>query len=50
MDNLPAYKVAGVRQTIEAAGAELRLLPPYSPELNPIEQSFIHLRHWPFGI
>ena len=40
MDNLPAHKVAGVRETIEATGAELRLLPPYSPDLNPIEQSF----------
>jgi transposase len=48
MDNLPAHKVAGVRETIEATGAELRLLPPYSPDLNPIEQSFAkfkaHLR------
>jgi transposase len=40
MDNLPAHKVAGVRKTIEATGAVLRLLPPYSPDLNPIEQSF----------
>jgi transposase len=44
MDNLPAHKVVGVRQTIEAAGAELRLLPPYSPDLNPIEQSFAKLK------
>ena len=48
MDNLPAHRVAGVRETIEATGAELRLLPPYSPDLNPIEQSFAkfkaHLR------
>src|SRR5215471_16274396 len=40
MDNLPAHKVAGVRETIEATGAKLWLLPPYSPDLNPIEQSF----------
>jgi transposase len=44
MDNLPAHKVAGVRETIEATGAELRLLPPYSPDLNPIEQSFAKLK------
>jgi transposase len=37
MDNLPAHKVAGVRETIEATGATLWLLPPYSPDLNPIE-------------
>ncbi len=40
MDNLPAHKVGGVREIIEAASAELRYLPPYSPDLNPIEQSF----------
>ena len=39
MDNLPAHKVAGMRETIEAKGATLRRLPPYSPDLNPIEQS-----------
>ena len=32
MDNLPAHEVAGVRQAIEAVGAELRYLPPYSPD------------------
>ena len=36
MDNLPAHKVAGVRAPIEAVGARRRLLPPYSPDLNPI--------------
>jgi len=36
-DNLPAHKVPGVREAIEAAGAELRYLPQYSPDLNPIE-------------
>lgn len=44
MDNLPAHKVARVRETIEATGAKLRLLPPYSPDLNPIEQSFAKLK------
>ena len=38
MDNLPAHKGAGVRKTIEAAGATLLYLPPYSPELNPDEK------------
>lgn len=37
MDNLSPHKAAGVRETIEAAGAELRYLPPYSPDFNPIE-------------
>jgi transposase len=40
MDNLPAHKVAGVRQAIEAAGARLLYLPPYSPDFNPIEMAF----------
>ena len=37
MDNLGAHKVAGVRERIEATGAELLYLPPYSPDFNPIE-------------
>lgn len=44
MDNLPAHKVAGVRQAIEAKGAELRYLPSYSPDLNPIENAFAKLK------
>lgn len=40
MDNLPAHKVAGVSQAIEARGAELLYLPPYSPDFNPIENAF----------
>jgi len=40
MDNLSAHKVAGVRQAIEAAGAQVVYLPPYSPDLNPIELVF----------
>ena len=44
MDNLPAHKSAGVRSAIEAAGASLRHLPPYSPDFNPIEQAFSKLK------
>jgi transposase len=39
LDNLAAHKVAGVRQAIAAAGAAILYLPPYSPDLNPIEQA-----------
>lgn len=38
MDNLASHKVKGVREAIEAAGCELWYLPPYSPDLNPIEK------------
>jgi len=44
MDNLPSHKVAGVRDAIEARGAKLIYLPPYSPDLNPIEQAFAKLK------
>lgn len=44
MDNLPSHKVAGVREAIEARGAQLIYLPPYSPDLNPIEQAFAKLK------
>ena len=44
MDNLRAHKVAGVRDAIEAVGAELRYLPKYSPDLNPIEMTFSKLK------
>jgi len=44
MDNLPAHKVAGVQDAIEAAGARLLYLPSYSPDLNPIEQAFAKLK------
>ncbi len=44
MDNLPAHKVAGVRDAIEAVGARLLYLPSYSPDLNPIEQAFAKLK------
>jgi len=44
MDNLGSHKVAGVRQAIEATGAKLLYLPPYSPDLNPIELAFAKLK------
>lgn len=44
MDNLAAHKVAGVRETIEAAGATVAYLPPYSPDFNPIELLFSKLK------
>jgi transposase len=44
MDNLSSHKVAGIREAIEAVGAELRYLPPYSPDLNPIELAFSKLK------
>ena len=44
MDNLACHKRAGVRRAVEAAGAALRLLPPYSPDLNPIEKAFSKLK------
>ena len=44
MDNLPAHKPVAVRHAIEAAGAELRFLPPYSPDFNPIEMAFSKLK------
>jgi transposase len=44
MDNLSAHKVSGVREAIEAVGARLLYLPPYSPDFNPIEQAFAKLK------
>ena len=44
MDNLRSHKVAGVREAIEGAGAKLMFIPPYSPDLNPIEQAFAKLK------
>lgn len=44
MDNLNSHKVAGVRDAIETAGAEVVYLPPYSPDLNPIETVFSKLK------
>jgi transposase len=44
LDNLPAHKGRRVREAIEAAGASLRYLPPYSPDFNPIENAFAKLK------
>ena len=44
MDTLPAHKVQGVQEGIEAVGASLRYLPPYSPDFNPIEMVFSKLK------
>lgn len=44
MDNLGSHKSAAVRRAIEVAGAELRFLPPYSPDFNPIENAFSKLK------
>jgi transposase len=44
MDNLGSHKGAAVRQAIRSAGAKLLFLPPYSPDLNPIEQVFAKLK------
>jgi transposase len=45
MDNLGSHKGRAVRAAIRAAGAKLFFLPPYSPDLNPIEQVFAKLKH-----
>ena len=44
MDNLGSHNGAGVRAAIEAAGASLLYLPPYSPDFNPIEKAFAKLK------
>jgi len=44
MDNLPAHRAAGVREAIERTGARLLFLPPYSPDMNPIENAFAKLK------
>ena len=44
MDNLAAHKVASVRDAVEATGGRLRLLPPYSPDFNPIQNAFAKLK------
>lgn len=46
MDNLRAHKVEGVREKIEARGARLVYLPPYSPDFNPIEQIWAKVKQW----
>ena len=44
IDNLVAHEVAGIRRTIERTGASVLYLPPYSPDLNPIEQVFAKIK------
>ena len=44
MDNVPAHKPLAVRHAIEATGADLHFLPPYSPDFNPIEMAFSKLK------
>lgn len=44
MDNLGAHKVSGIREDIEAKGAEVIYLPPYSPDWNPIEKCWSKLK------
>ena len=46
LDNLPAHKVAGLAELVEARGARLLYLPPYSPDFNPIELAFGKLKIW----
>jgi transposase len=46
MDNLGSHKAMALRHAIKAAGARLWYLPPYSPDLNPIEQTFAKIKHW----
>jgi transposase len=46
MDNLSSHKGPNVRAMIEAAGARLLYLPPYSPDFNPIENAFAKLKAW----
>ena len=46
MDNLGSHKATALRKAIKAAGARLWYLPPYSPDLNPIEQTFAKIKHW----
>ncbi|MDR9776338.1 IS630 family transposase [Rhizobium hidalgonense] len=46
MDNLGSHKSVAIRQMIRNAGARLWYLPPYSPDLNPIERAFAKIKHW----
>ena len=46
MDNLGSHKSIAVRDAIRKAGARLWFLPPYSPDMNPIEQTFAKVKHW----
>ncbi len=46
LDNLGSHKSTELRRMIKAVGARLWYLPPYSPDLNPIEQTFSKIKHW----
>jgi transposase len=46
LDNLGSHRSQAIRMSIRAAGAKLAFLPPYSPDLNPIEQVFAKVKHW----
>ena len=46
LDNLASHKGKAVRHAIRNAGARMWFLPPYSPDLNPIEQTFAKIKHW----
>jgi transposase len=46
LDNLGSHKSAALRRIIQGIGARLWYLPPYSPDLNPIEQAFAKIKHW----
>lgn len=46
LDNLGSHRAQAIRRAVRAAGAKLAYLPPYSPDLNPIEQVFAKVKHW----
>ena len=46
LDNLASHKAKAVREAVQGAGARLWFLPPYSLDLNPIEQAFAKIKHW----
>jgi transposase len=46
LDNLPTHKIAKAKEKIEAVGAKFLFLPPYSPDLNPIENAFAKLKNY----
>jgi len=46
MDKLGSHKAVDIRRAIKARGARPWYLPPYSPDLNPIEQAFAKVKHW----
>jgi transposase len=45
-DNLASHKMKGIKELIESVGAQIRYLPPYSPDLNPIEMAFSKLKNF----